>query len=351
MANDSGEEKTEQPSSKKLRDAHKKGQVAKSTEFSGGLALMVGLLLTMAMVPWFVRQLAGLFLAVERSIVRPDPIAAQALIYEGLKLTGLVSMVPLLSVAVVFTASMWLQTGSVFSLDPVQPKLERLDPVEGLKKLFSMKSLVQFILLLLKTAVIGSAVALVCLKVLPDAIRVIHAGLGAALEVARSALVQLLSWCSGLFVLLGAADLGFQRWQFTKEMRMSKSELKREHRDQEGDGHIKAERRRAGNEPPREEQLKYMHMASLVLKHHDGRLVVLIYRTALHELPLYLLRASGDFAGAVLALAAKQQVRQVLDDVLTAKLYSGTQMGVPIQRVDVAEVMAHLGAQALGAAG
>ena len=251
---------------------------------------------------------------------------------------------PLVVAALVFTVSMWLQIGTIFSLDPMTPKLERLNPVEGLKKLVSLKSLVQFALMLLKSAIIGGAVTLVCLRLMPDAIRVIHADVGAALEVARTALTQLLTWCGALFVILGAADLGYQRWQFLKEMRMSMTELKREHKEQQGDGHMKAERKRAGREPSREEQLKYMSMASLVLKHTDGRLVVLIYRDDLHALPLFLLRATADHAAPVLAAAARHRVKQVVDDALLTALYQGVQMGTPIQPGYTGSVMVHLAA-------
>ena len=342
MSGSSSEEKTEQPSSKKLQDAHKKGQVAKSTELSTGLSLLATLLVVMSMAPWFVQHLAQYFLAVERSIPSLDHATAKALALEGIKLVGLTSLMPLLVAALVFTVSMWLQTGTIFSLDPMTPKLERLNPVEGLKKVFSIKSLVQVGLMLLKSCIIGGAVTLVCLRLMPDAIRVIHADIGAALEVARTALTQLLTWCGALFVILGAADLGYQRWQFLKEMRMSMTEVKREHKEQQGDGHMKAERKRAGREPSREEQLKYMSMASLVLKHTDGRVVVLICREDLHELPLYLLRATADHAAAILAAAARHRVKQVVDDALLTSLYQGVQMGTPIQRAFEGDVTAHL---------
>jgi flagellar biosynthesis protein FlhB len=164
MSGDSSEEKTEKPSAKKLNDAHKKGQVAKSTELSTGLSLLATLLVVMSLVPWFALKIAALFLAVERSFSSLDAYAVKSLIFESLILVGSASLIPLAVAAIVFTVSMWLQTGTVFSLDTVTPKLERLNPMEGLKKLVSMKSLVQFALMLLKSGIIGTAVALVCLS-------------------------------------------------------------------------------------------------------------------------------------------------------------------------------------------
>lgn len=342
MSGDSSEEKTEKPSAKKLRDARDKGQVAKSTDLSGSLALLAGILTLLGLAPWSARQISLFFLAVERAVVFVDAAVLKGMLFEALKLAAQLSLAPLAVAALVFTLSLWLQTGTVFSLDTVSPKLNRLDPVAGFKKIASMKTLVQFLQMLLKAAIVAGAVWLVCVKLVPDAIRVIYADSGAAVTMAHTALLHLLLWCGGFFVLLGVADLAFQRWQFEKEQRMSMTELKREHKEQQGDGHIKAERRRAANEPSREEQLQYMSMASLLLQHVDGRLVVLIHRPAHHPLPLYLLRAKEAYAQQVLGIATKQQLKQRRDDHLVELLYPGVQIGLPLQPELAEMVMAHL---------
>jgi flagellar biosynthesis protein FlhB len=86
-----------------------------------------------------------------------------------------------------------------------------------------------------------------------------------------------------------------------------------------------------------------MQMASLIVQHLDGRLVVLIYREDLHELPLYLMRGKGEFATTVLAAGSKHKVKRVMDDGLMEKLYPGAQMGTTIQTANVAEVKRYLG--------
>jgi type III secretion protein U len=328
---DAGGEKTEQPTAKKLLDARKKGQVPKSTDLSGSLALLAGFMALLALLPWAGQRTAQLFLAIERSIPRADTAVMKALVFEALQLAGLISLGPLAATAIVFTLSMWLQTGAVVSLDPVKPKLEHLDPVKGLKKMFAMKNLVQLLQMLIKTVVIAVAVYLVCTRLMPDAIRVILADTPAALAVAHSGVMRLLLWCGGLFVVLGVADFAFQRWQFTRENRMSVYEVKREHRESEGDAHLKAERKRAAQEPLLEDALKYLPMASLMVRHTDGRLVVLIHRPDLHERPLYLLRARAQSAELVTARAAERELPVHVDEVLLEQLYPGAQLGVPIQ--------------------
>jgi flagellar biosynthesis protein FlhB len=339
---DASEEKTEQPSAKKLRDVRKKGQVAKSTDLSGALSLLAGMLTVIAMLPWTAARLAQLFLAVERSIVALDTGSAKAVLIEGLKLVGLVSCVPLVVSAVVFTASLALQAGPVFSIDPSMPKLTNLNPVSGLKRLFSAKSVVQFVQMAIKIAIIASAVYLVLMQVAPDAIRVIHGDVGAALVVARAAVMNLLVWCGALFVLLGFADLAFQRWQFVRDNRMSKTEVKRELKEDEGDAHLRAERKRTANEPGLEDQLRYMRIASLVIEHGDGRLIAIVYRPRTHHLPLYVLRAKGESTQQVRNAATANRVATVRDDALADRLFPSAQPGSPIPPACAERVKHHL---------
>ena len=342
MSGDSSEEKTEKPSAKKLKDARKRGEVAKSTELAASASMLAGLVTVIALSESTAKQLSELFLAVERSFERLENDVLLNLVQEALYLVGWLSLPPLGVAAVVGLVALWLQTGTVLSADPVIPKLERINPVSGLKNLMSMKTLAQFLMMVLKTLVVGAAVVIVGLRLIPDAIRVIHADIGAALEVVQYGLTQLLLWCGSLFVIMGFADLGFQRWQFLRDQRMSKTELKREHKEQQGDGTQKAERRRVAQEPSREDLLRYMRAASLVLLHRNGRLIVFIYRPDAGNLPIYLLRATDEFALKVRAAAERHRVPQVQDDALLEALYPRVETANPMAPAMAPQVLAHI---------
>lgn len=345
MSGDSSEEKTEKPSDKKLRDARKRGEVPKSTELAASASMLAGLVTVIALSEYTAQRLAALFLAVERSFERLENDVLLNLVQEALYLVGWLSLPPLGVAAGVGLLALWLQTGTVLSADPVIPKLERINPASGLKNLVSMKTLAQFLMMALKALVIGAAVVIIGLRLMPDAIRVIHADIGAALEVVQYGLMQLLLWCGSLFVMLGFADLGFQRWQFLRDQRMSKTELKRENKEQQGDAHQKGERRRVAQEPSRKELLQYMGAASLVLHHGDGRLVVFIYRPAVSPTPIYLLRATGEFALIVRAAAERNRVPQVQDDALLEAVYPQVETGSPMTPWMAPAVMAHIAKQ------
>lgn len=328
---DSAAEKSEKATPRKLLKAREKGQVAKSDDLAGALSLLVGMLVTMALVPWFGRSIADLMRAAERSMERPDHAALKALWLESLQLAVAASLAPLLIASVVHLFSLWLQTGAVLSLDPVKPQLERMNPVAGFKRLMSMQTVVRLAQMLLKTAIVGAAVALVCLRILPDAIRVVRADAGAAIEVAGAGLMHLMLWCGGLFVLLGAADLGYQRWQFLRDQRMSLQELRRELREDEGDPHLNSARKQTGKELPWDELLGYMRYASIVATHQDGRLVALIYRPAISPAPLVLLRARGSQGRQAADAARSLKVRRLADDALVDAIYPRAVTGEPIR--------------------
>jgi flagellar biosynthesis protein FlhB len=344
MANDSSGEKTEQPSAKRLREARKKGEAAKSTELAGAASFLATIAAMMALLPHSARQLADLSLAVDRAFESLSKPTLLNLVMESLWLMAHLSFLPVLVAALVYTGMLWLQVGTIFSLEPVKPKLDNVNPVKGFQKVFSLKSVVNFVLMLLKLLVVCLAVVLVCRQILPDAIRVIHADISAALAVARTALVHLVMWCGAAFVALGAADLAYQRWQFIKDKKMTIQEVRRELKEDEGDPHIKAERRRMAHDAGPLEQMQYMHLASLVLTDLDQRLLVFIYRPKQFKQPLFLLRSPGGaMSQQVLAAARQHDVKIVQDPELLDKLFVMGNTGAQLAAEHAGPVMRYLG--------
>ena len=342
MAQGNSESKTESATPKRLREARRKGQVAKSTELAGALSLLATLLCLVTMAPWTAKRVADFALAVDRSFEALTLAAVQAMTLEAMLLTAKLSLPPLLVAVVVCAGSLWLQTGPVFSLELIKPRLERLNPVEGARRVLSIKSLVQFVLMLIKVAIIGAAASLVCLHLLGDAVRVIYADAGAALTIASVAMMDLLLWCGGLFVLLGLLDLAYQRWQYARELRMSLSEVRRENKDEQGDGKLKSQRKGFAQESVPREQLALMHRASLLVGDGQGRVVVLVYRPKQYPTPLFLVRGSGEFGAEIIAAAQRHNILTVIDAPLLAQLYPGAQTGLPMPSTQLDAVLAYL---------
>lgn len=342
MAGETSEEKTEKATPRRLRDARKKGQVSSSQDLTGSLSLVVGLGVALALMPWFATQTADMFLAVLQGISRPRADIMLALVLEAFWLALKLSLPVLLATVVVAKVVEWLQVGPVFSIDPIVPKFENLDPVSGLKRIFSARSFVVVAQMLAKALIVGTAAFVVGWRVLPDAVRVIHADFGAALDIARTTVTQLLLWCGGIFVALGVADLTFQRWDFLKRQRMSMSEVKKERREDFGTNEVRAERNRLRREPDSQEILKYVERSSLAVQHRDGRVVVLYHQRG--DAPLYITRAAGDFAERVLDTCRERRIRQVQDDDLLEVMYGRANLGQPVVPDELAQaVLRHLG--------
>jgi type III secretion protein U len=196
--------------------------------------------------------------------------------------------------------------------------------------------------MLIKGSIIATAAVLASVHMLGDAVRVIYADAGAAITVANGGLTNLLLWCGGLFVLLGLSDLAYQRWQFMRELRMSSSEVRREHREDQGDGKIKAQRKGFAQEPVPREQLAFIHMASLVACDGDGRVVVLVYRPRQYPVPLYLVRGSAGFGAEILAVAAQHKILTVTDSSLVAALFPAAHTGTPMPSAHLDAVLSHI---------
>ena len=246
--NDSGD-KTEQPTPKKLQDARKKGQVAKSKDVTSTVELFVWCALALLATGYTATQLGGLLESALKVAHQPFAIAAPRLIEQAVLALLLVSAVLTLPVIAVGLLAEYLQAGPVFALERVKPNLEHMNPVEGVKRMFTMDALVE----LLKA--VGKSVALVLigwlavlsllpqLALLPQSRRPEFLG-SALMEATRPVLV----WTVVLFTLIALLDAVYQRWSFTKRMRMSLRDIRQEMKDNEGDPYIKQQRRQQHEE-------------------------------------------------------------------------------------------------------
>lgn len=344
MSGDSStEEKTKPASQKKLRDARKRGEVAKSVQLAGAISMLMGMLCLMAISPWIALQIANFWQAVLRLIATPSVPVLTGLAYEGFFLVMQLSLPVVAVAAATYFLAMWMQVGPVFSLDPVVPKLDRLDPVAGLKKMFSVKSLVKTLIMILRLVVVAMATVLVWLFVLPDALRVIYLDTAAALAVAKMAISRLLLWCGGIFLLLGFAELVFERWQFLKDQRMGESEVRREGKDDNVSPELKHLRQEISQELMHKERLVYVKLAALVVENQSGQLVVLLYRQSISPSPVFLMKASGLFADEVRAIARADNIHFVTDDELLSLVYPMSAFGTPLAQDAGNQVLAHLG--------
>lgn len=321
---DTSEEKTLPPSAKKLTEARKKGQIAHSKEMVTAVVTVTAFGYLLIWAPSMFAYLQDGLLAAPDAYDLPFPQAVGEVagrlgtdaLWAVTPLIGLIVMSAILSNVVV-------NGGALAALDPILPKMERLDPVEGLKRMFGMKSLVEAIKAVLKLAVVGGLTALIIAKSLQALVETPSCGLSCAGPTLTGLLQRLLLTISGFLLVLGSLDVGLQRWLFRRDMRMTNTEQKRERQDSEGNPVIKRqhrqERRGGGAKTG-------MRNATFVIRSAD---VVLAMRYASPDalVPVLVARGFQDGALPLLEEARMLGVPVVFDAVATASIAPRLRIG------------------------
>jgi type III secretion protein U len=249
--NDGGD-KTERPTPKKLQDARKKGQVAKSKDLTSTVELLAWTALFLFATALAAREIAALFEAALTSITQPFANGAPALGALASRTLLAIIALALLPVAAIGLLSEYLQAGPVFSMDKLKPKLDNLNPVEGVKRMFSADNAVELVKALAKTVLLIAIGWFVLIGALPQLAKLIGLGaqhttpsaraVAAALgELTRSVLIGTVA----AFVLVALLDMVWQRHSFIKKMRMSRRDIRQEMKESEGDPYVKQQRQQA----------------------------------------------------------------------------------------------------------
>jgi len=315
-------EKTEPASQRKIDEAKKRGHFAVSREVGAALVLGGLLLLLFLGARSAVDAVGALFeLALDaapRGRAGWLHVMSSHLSVGG----GLVAATMGLACALALFGGL-VQKGFSISMDPVKPQLSRANPTEGLKRLFRWRKLIELLKSSLMLGLIGAALFLLLRRSLDDLAHLPLAHLGAVQNVALHMGRVLLAVVLPLFALAAAFDLLLQRALWRRDLRMTKDEARREHKDTDGDPAAKSRRQRVSaefmGEAPDLELLAYAH---LVLHGDGGQVVALQFRPdGDAPLPVVLLKLQGAPAAEALALAAMRGVRSVHDDDLAAKLF------------------------------
>jgi flagellar biosynthetic protein FlhB len=243
---------------------------------------------------------------------------------------GLDVLVPVLVAAVLASAvTGYLQVGGLLTLQPLQPKLERIDPVRGTKNLFSQRQWIEFLKSLFKLAVVGYVVV----RVLSDGVRGVS-GLAArdasaALSAAGELVTVLLFRVAGAVLALAIVDLLYQRWRHQKDQRMTKDEVKREYKEAEGDPHAKQQRERLHREIVEHDSVEQVRLADVLVVNPTHIAVALRYDADEADAPEVVARGQEHLAERMIA-AAHQAGVPVMRDVPLARSLFALELGEQI---------------------
>ncbi len=338
----SASDKTEPPTPKRLRDARKKGQVAKSKEVVSA-AIIISLLFFLTVGA---DHYLGLFRDLFDSPIWLERVTFQEA-FDDMVRKAFTLAIALIAPPVGIALAMGIfanfaQVGVLFAAEQVKPDLKKISPGKALKNIFSKKNLVELLKSLVKIAVLGVAVTHVVWTGMPTLIGVVNCGLECLTPVLGALFTELVIYVSLAFIVVAVADYAFQKLSFIKSMKMSKDEVKREYKESEGNPEMKSRRRNLFMEIVNSQETSNVRRSSVVVANPVHLAVGLYYEKDKTPLPVVTLKEQGLNAQRVVAIAEREEIPVMIDVPLAHSLMSGTEVDryIPDDMIGpVAEVM------------
>jgi flagellar biosynthesis protein FlhB len=327
MAESEGGEKTEEPTRKKLDDALKRGDVAKSQELTIWFGLAATTLALSAFGDSAAASLAG---ALTRFLASPHAIAADGLSLRamtgGLGLAvGAALALPMLLLALAGVAGNLVQHPPILTANPVTPKLSKISPGAGFKRLFSAESLMVFAKGLLKIGVVGAVIGVVLWPEQSRVASLTDAGVEALPPVLKELALEALVASVAVFAVIAAADFLWQRRRWRERLKMSVQEVRDEHKQQEGDPHIKARIRAIRLERSRKRMMAAVPTATVVVANPTHYAVALKYETGMGA-PVCVAKGVDALALRIRRLAEESGVAVVENPPLARSLHAALEV-------------------------
>lgn len=348
MADDQDDaQKTEDPTPKKLQDALKKGQVVTSKEVSSFMMLLL-LTILLGWVAPFVMRHATMMLKrfVEHSSefsFSPDSYPG---VFKDIVLTGMwLMLIPIASAVIVAILSSVMQHGFIFSAESIKPKLEKLSLIKGLKRLFSMKSMVEFIKGIFKISIVSAVAVFV---VMPDlgVMQDLHSyTISGILALLLSLAVKVMVGVSVVMGFIAALDFLYQRFEHTKSLRMTKQEVKDEYKQTEGSPEVKAKLRKIRNERQRKRMMSAVPKADVIITNPTHYSVALQYDENEHPAPMVIAKGIDQIALKIREVAKEHNIPIMRNPPLTRAIYETVEIDEPIQEAHykaIAEIIAYV---------
>ncbi|MDJ0808648.1 MAG: flagellar biosynthesis protein FlhB [Desulfobacterales bacterium] len=341
-------DRTEKPTPKKLQDARKKGQVAQSREIPSAMILLAALGFFYFAGGFMFQRLQGLIAGSYQRLNEPvlqDALSASSLARWCFDQVFVILAPIMLTLIVVGLLANVSQFGFLLKEDALVPNFKKINPLSGLKRLVSLKSLVELLKSVFKILFIG-AIAYLILKQDLDVIPALT-----QFDIARimvftgeSAFKIAFFVCLGLIVM-AAADFAYQRWQHQKELMMTKQEIKEERKQMNGDPQIKSRIRSMQIEMARRRMMEMVPEADVVITNPTHLSIAIQFDADTMAAPVVVAKGADLMAQRIRETAQAHDVPLVENKPLARSLYKTTEIGdpVPVELYQaIAEVLAYV---------
>jgi flagellar biosynthetic protein FlhB len=344
MPEDSGQERTEQATSKKRQDAREKGQVALSREVASAM-VMLGALIAMALSgTWSVGRLSGMMTHFWANSAKL-PISSSGIqsFLIRLAIEFFLTVFPVfLGVLVAAIAGNVVQIGFVISPEALSPKFSKLNPFSGIKRLVSLRSLSEVLKSILKILCLGGVGWLVLRSEADRFPMLIQFDLIDVAQYLWRMVLKIGFFSFLVMAVLAAMDYAFQRWQYEKDLRMTKQEVKEEMKQTEGDPKIKSRIRSIQMELARKRMMAAVPGAAVVITNPTHLAIALQYQSGMTA-PRVVAKGAGFIALRIREIASQHNVPVIENKPVAQALYKAVDLGqsIPVELYKaVAEILA-----------
>ncbi|MFJ5622097.1 flagellar biosynthesis protein FlhB [Peribacillus loiseleuriae] len=338
-------EKTEKATPKKKQDSRKKGQVAKSQDVNTAINLLAVFLLLLFIGPYMLEKISSLLSEFLQNLmlVQVTEDSAPLLLVEVLKEMGLI-LAPILAAALIAgVAANYMQIGFMFSTETIQLKLEKLDPIKGFKRIFSIRAIVELLKSILKISVVGLVTFFVIWQRIDEIMILSKKSIGNAMTTLADITVKVGIYASIALLILSLLDYLYQKYDYEKNIRMSKQDIKDEYKNIEGDPLIKSKIKQKQREMAMQRMMQEVPKADVVITNPTHYAIALKYDDQKSAAP-YVIAMGVDFVAQKIKYVAKENdVVMVENRPLARSLYDQTEIGQAIPEEffkAVAEILA-----------
>ena len=340
-------EKTEKATPRKRQEVRKKGQVAKSADVTAAfLMLIVFLVLSFSSGMWR-DAITRLFRqSFQHYFFMDVTIDSVQLIFVDLlqQLALLVGPIFLAAIAAALFAN-FVQVGFLFTTEPLQMKLSKLDPIQGFKRIFSLRALVELLKSILKVLFVGVVTFSILWMHIDDILSLSHKSIGAIAATLGRLTIQMGLVASVALLFLSLFDYLYQRYDFEKNIRMSKQDIKDEYKKTEGDPLIKSRIKQKQREMAMRRMMQEVPKADVVITNPTHFAVALKYDEQQADAPIVVAKGADYMAQKIKDIAKKNDVMIVENRPLARALYDQTDVGMVIPEAffkAVAEILAYV---------
>jgi len=330
-----GAEKTEEPTPKKLSEARKEGQVARSNELTTSVELVVLFLALKIFISYmgkrFIESFRSFFQDFEKALDGEFTVVTAEGILRASVSKILITVLPILAVAVVVSFVVVLyQVKWKVSGKPLKPNFNKINPVTGFKKLFSLEKVFNLVIEVIKIIIIVYVVYNTLKNEWGTLLTLYDMDLYQGISLIGKLVLDLGLKISIIFFAIGIADYIYQKIKFKKEMRMTKQEVKEEYKQTEGDPQVKRRIRSKMMEVSRRRMMQQVPQADVVITNPTHLAAAIKYDREMAEAPVLLAKGADNLAIKIKEIAKEHNIEIVENKPLARMLYYNVEVGAEI---------------------